>query len=80
MTACHDHNLRRALPKNRPYGIRVRLPAGDPLTRILGANWEKHHWYETPSERDRALAEFSERHLYSRPGDRPTLVFEKVDR
>jgi hypothetical protein len=37
------------------------------------------HWYVTAAERDAALSEMSHRHLYSRSGDKPALVFEKVE-
>ena len=32
------------------------------------------------AERDAALAEMSRKHEYSRPGDRPALLFEKVEK
>ena len=34
---------------------------------------------ETRAERDAALAQMSGRYVYFRPGDAPTLDFEKVD-
>jgi hypothetical protein len=46
---------------------------------LLGVDWQKTHWYFTAAERDRALAEMSRRHEYSRAGDQPCLVFEKVE-
>ncbi|MBU6376896.1 MAG: hypothetical protein KJS95_00055 [Gammaproteobacteria bacterium] len=79
MTACHAHNLRRpqpALPK--PHGLRISLRPGDPFRKLLGADWSRTHWYATVDERDAALAEMSRKHEYSRPGDRPALVYEKV--
>jgi len=66
-----------ALP--RPYGIRVRLKPGDPFAKLLGTDWQKTHWFFTAAERDRMLEEMSQRHDYSRIGDRPALVFEKVE-
>lgn len=63
----------------RPFGIRVRLPPGDPFAKLLGADWQKTHWFFTAGERDRALEDMSRRHEYSRIGDRPALVFEKVE-
>lgn len=63
----------------RPYGVRISLPAGDPFRKLLGPEWHDVHWYVTPGERDAALAEMSRRHQYSRSGDRPALVFEKVE-
>jgi hypothetical protein len=79
MTICQEHNLREPLPGSRPYGIRVRLPKGDPFRNLLGDDWEKEHWYATRAERDQALAGMSGRYLYFRPGDRPALDFERVD-
>ncbi|HEX6999752.1 MAG TPA: hypothetical protein VF322_16580 [Gammaproteobacteria bacterium] len=77
---CHAHNLVAPLDRPGPYGIRVRLRPGDPFIRLLGADWERYHWYATPAARDRALADMSSEHLYSRRGDRPTLIFEPVDK
>lgn len=65
--------------RQRPYGIRVSLPPGDPFRKLVGAEWHRLHWYATVSERDAAMAEMSHRHLYSRSGDKPTLVFEKIE-
>lgn len=71
----------RALPleRQRPFGIRVSLPPGDPFRKILGPEWHRIHWYPTPAERDAALGEMSQRHQYSRAGDRPSLVFDKIE-
>jgi hypothetical protein len=80
MHICHAHNLLRRLDAPKPYGIRVSLPPGDTFTRLLGSTWQRHHWYATREERDRALADMASEHLYSRRGDRPTLVFEPVER
>ena len=74
------HNLIEpplALP--RPYGVRVSLRANDPFSRLLGADWQRIHWFHTAAERDAAMAEMSRKHEYSRPGDRPALVFTKVE-
>ena len=79
MTTCHDHNLRAPLPESRPYGIRVRLRKGDPFRNLLGDDWEKQHWFASRNERDDVLAQMSGRYLYFRPGDQPTLDFERVD-
>jgi hypothetical protein len=75
----NEHNLHHAPPpEQRPFGIRVRLPHGDPFRRLLGEDWQRLHWYATERERDAALAEMSRRHEYSRSSDRPALVFEKT--
>lgn len=75
------HNLRT--PPNdrqRPFGIRVSLPSGDPLRNLLGPEWHRVHWFATASERDAALQEMGRRHEYSRSGDRPSLVLEKIEK
>ncbi len=75
------HNLRAPpIEKLRPYGVRVSLPPGDPFRKLLGPEWHRTHWFPTREERDVALEEMSRRHEYSRAGDRPSLVFEKVEK
>jgi hypothetical protein len=75
------HNLRAPpVEKLRPYGVRVSLPAGDPFRKLLGPEWNRVHWFATSQERDAALTEMSRRHEYSRSGDRPSLIFEKVEK
>ena len=64
----------------RPYGIRVRLRPGDPFAKMLGSDWQKTHWFFTAAERDRVLEDMSRKHEYSRIGDQPALVFEKVEK
>ena len=79
MGICHEHNLRAPPPAEQPYGIRVSLPPGDPFARLVGAGWQKLHWFATAAERDAALEDMASRHLYSRRGDRPAVEFERVD-
>ena len=79
MSICNAHNLSRPLSE-KPFGIRLSLPPGDTLARLLGQDWEAFRWYETESQRDRALAEIRGKHAYARPGDFPTYVYEKVTR
>lgn len=67
------------LEQQRPYGVRVSLPSGDPFRKLLGPEWQRVHWYASADERDAALGEMSRRHEYSRAGDKPALVFEKVE-
>ena len=75
------HNLRAPpVEKLRPYGVRVSLPPGDPFRKLLGPEWNRVHWFATPQERDAALIEMSRRHEYSRAGDKPSLVFEKIEK
>lgn len=81
MGISQSHNLRAPpVEKLRPFGIRVSLPAEDPLRKLLGPEWHKLHWYPTAEERDGALAEMSRRHEYSRKTDKPSLVFQKVEK
>lgn len=80
MEICHEHNLNREPGVRRPFGVRVRLAPGDPMKRLIGNDFERVHWFASQTERDRALTDMSSEHLYSRRGDRPTLIFERVDR
>ncbi len=80
MGIANAQNLVRAvsvLP--RPYGIRVSLRPGDPFAKLLGSDWQKMHWFLTAAERDFKLDEMARKHEYSRIGDQPVLVFEKVE-
>lgn len=79
MTTCHEHNLRAPLPEVRPFGIRVRLRGDDPFRNLVGDDWLREHWFATRAERDRVLRDMSSRYVYFRPGDEPTLDFERVD-
>ncbi len=73
------HNLIDPLDDTeRRYGIRVTIEPTDPFLRLIDPDWEKYHWYETAEERDHALTDMRERHLYSRDTDRPTLIFAPV--
>ncbi len=80
MEIVHEHNLNKPLDVPKPFGIRVTLPSTDTFSRIIGAGWERFHWYHTREERDRELADMASEHVYSRHGDRPTLRFEAVER
>jgi hypothetical protein len=31
----------------RPYGLRITLKQGDPFRKLLGADWNKTHWFGT---------------------------------
>ena len=80
MGISNAHNLTR--PQTMapsPFGLRVGLRSLDPFGKLCGANWQRTHWYRTATERDLAMAEMSRKHEYSRPGDRPALVFTKVE-
>ena len=78
MAVASPHNLNHPPPRACPYGIRASLKPGDPFTRLVGADWEKFHWFATERERDAAFAVMSARHLYSRRGDEPAVIYEKV--
>jgi hypothetical protein len=81
MAICHPHNLRHPdAASQRPFGVRISLKPGDPFRTLLGNDWSKTHWFTTAAERDAALADMSRKHEYSRPGDRPALVFNKVEK
>jgi hypothetical protein len=77
---CQPHNLRKVAGQGpKPYGVRVSLKPGDTFRKIMGADWHRVHWYATAAERDAGLAEMSRKHEYSRTGDKPSLLFEKVE-
>ncbi|MEM9335389.1 MAG: hypothetical protein AAGA33_11105 [Pseudomonadota bacterium] len=42
MDFCHQHNLVEpdTAGAERPYGIRITLPAGDTLRNLLGDDWD----------------------------------------
>lgn len=82
MEYCHDHNLvdPDAAGAERPFGIRVTLPATDTMRTILGDHWEKLHWYPSEAERDAAFANMAARHGYYRKTDTPTQVLQKIVR
>jgi hypothetical protein len=80
MDICHPHNLIEPIDVPKPYGIRVSMRATDTFARLLGSGWHREHWYATREARDIALADMAAEHLYSRAGDKPTLVYEAVER
>ena len=64
----HRHNTLQPdkAPAERKFGIKVSLPPGDTFSKILGDNWERVHWYESESERDRAFDNMDMRRWYLR--------------
>jgi hypothetical protein len=82
MDYCHQHNLvePQKAGADRPFGIRITLPATDTLRNILGDDWERLHWFPTEEERDSAFEKMAARHGYYRDSDSPTQVLEKLAR
>jgi hypothetical protein len=80
MSICHSHNLVQAPSASLPFGIRVKLRSTDPFRNLVGADWNKEHWFATSAERDQALKEMSTRYPYFRPGDAPALDFELINK
>ena len=78
MAVCHEHNLRATPPRSLPFGIQVRLKPGDPFVKLVGPDWQKTHWFASAAERDAVLTDMESRHLYSRRGDEPSVVFERI--
>ena len=62
------------------YGIRVTIPDNDPFANLVGDDWNKTHWFNSALERDRTMRDMQREHEYSRRGDKPTLVFEAIER
>jgi hypothetical protein len=78
MAICQAHNLVTPLPTSKPFGIRVTFKSSDPFRNLIGKDWHREHWYATEVERNSALKEMSEKYLYFRPGDKPTLKYERI--
>ena len=68
--------------RQKRYGIRCTLPSDDPMSapHLLGPDWESFRWYDSEEERDEAIVEFSREHLYSRKGDKPSVIYTKINR
>ena len=64
------------------YGIRGRLPPGDPMraAHLLGEDWEWTRWYESEVARDAAFADMIEQFSYYRRGDQPSQILSKTER
>lgn len=78
MAISNEHNLNSRPQVIKPFGICVSLRPRDPFTRLVGSDWQKLHWFATESERDLAFEDMSRRHPYSRRGDQPAVLFEKI--
>ena len=79
MVISQPQNFTRQNSAALPFGVRVSLRPDDPFARLVGAEWQRVHWYATERDRDAALDDMSRRHRYSRVGDEPALVFSKVE-
>lgn len=80
MQISSEHNLNAKPDPDRPWGIRVTLNDQDPFRNLIDPDWEAFHWFATESERDQVLEDMRSEHRYSRIGDKPSLVFERVSR
>ncbi|MFZ1626154.1 MAG: hypothetical protein WAU48_15405 [Gammaproteobacteria bacterium] len=82
MDISNQHNLLvPLLPESAmKFGVRVGLPAADPLSDVLGADWQREHWFATAAARDAALREMARRHPFSRIGDTPSIRLEAIQR
>ena len=66
---------------DKPFGIRVELPANDPLSapHLLGDHWSGARWFATSQARDEALASMQKQPGNYRKGDKPSIRLTKVD-
>lgn len=64
------------------YGIQCTLPPDDPMsaTHLLGPDWIAYRWYDTEQARDLDYADYSREHIYSRRGDKPSVIYTKISR
>ena len=82
MTVSNPHNINQpaAAIADGAFGVRIRLPDGDPFSHLLDDDWTTTHWFATAADRDTALLDMQRKHEYSRPHDKPALIFEAVSR
>ncbi|NND54014.1 MAG: hypothetical protein HKN56_03460 [Gammaproteobacteria bacterium] len=82
MAISNPHNINEPAAETPvgTYGVRVSLPEGDPFTHLLADDWTTTHWFATAADRDKALHDMQRTHEFSRPHDKPTLIFEAVSR
>jgi hypothetical protein len=79
--ACHDHNRSRPVPAGpKVWGIRLSLPAGDPLRPVLGPDWHEYQWFSSEDGREAKIEALRRQFVYYREGDRPAFVIERVNR
>ena len=82
MELSNPHNLHAQKPEPSVlrFGVRVTMPASDPLRRVLGNDWQQEHWFATRDERNAALEDMGKRHAYSRIGDAPSILLTSIER
>lgn len=79
--ACHEHNRSRPLPDApKTWGIRLSLPANDPMIPVLGADWHEYQWFASEAEREAKLEQLRRQFIFYRKGDIPSFVLERVNR
>ncbi|MDE2092159.1 MAG: hypothetical protein KGJ08_09720 [Gammaproteobacteria bacterium] len=68
-------------PQKR-YGIRCSLAPDDPMSapHLLGPDWTAYRWFDTEQQRDADYEDYSREHLYSRRGDKPSVIYTKINR
>lgn len=65
--------------RDKVYGIAMTLAESDPISAVLGDDWQTVRWYATEAERDSAYDDVRKQHVWSRKGDRPTLRYSKIE-
>jgi len=77
---CQPHNLVTPIASQKNFGIRVKVRSSDPFRNLVGDDWQREHWFTSATERDDALKKMSGKYIYFRPGDKPSLDFEKIEK
>ena len=81
MAIVAPHNLRRPdAGIQRPFGVRITLKWAIRSANCSARTGTRLTGMARPLERDAALIEMSRKHEYSRPGDKPALKFDKVEK
>lgn len=47
---------------------------------LLGPAWTAERWFDSREERDQWIEEQRREHLYSRRGDIPSQLYERIER
>jgi hypothetical protein len=68
-------------PADRPWGIAVHMPSGDPMSapHLLGEDWASARWYATQADRDLAFVDMQDHPPWYRRGDSPSVHLEKIN-